>query len=249
MDHHAAALLTAFELHDVDAITAAFAAGADPKAPIDGKPIMRWLTSMYTRSDRFPACVAALLAAGVEPEDPALLPVLLDDATELAAALQRDPALLHYRTTMVSTFTPLDGATLLHVAAEFGHVAACRTLLAAGADVDARAAIDAHGLGGQSPLFHTVNSNRNRSAPVMRLLLAAGADPLLRVQGLAWGRGFEWETTWFDLSPLSYAQLGPMPQMHRDERHITANVGELLRAAGRPVPPLANVPNRYVARG
>ena len=56
----------------------------------------------------------------------------------------------------------------------------------------------------------------------------------------------EWETTFFDLTPLSYCQLGLMPQVHRKERDIYANVRILLEAANRAVPPLANVPNRYL---
>jgi hypothetical protein len=81
----------------------------------------------------------------------------------------------------------------------------------------------------------------------MELLLDAGARPDVRVAGITWGKGFEWETTCFDVTPLSYAQLGLLPQIHRDERGIYDNVVRLLRASGRPVPPLDNVPNRYLA--
>jgi hypothetical protein len=66
----------------------------------------------------------------------------------------------------------------------------------------------------------------------MRLLLAAGA----RVAGVWWGRGYEWETAFFDVTPVSYAQAGLVPQVHRDERDTYANVCLLLEAAGRPVP-------------
>jgi ankyrin repeat protein len=142
----------------------------------------------------------------------------------------------------------LIGVTLLHVAAEYGHRDAAAKLLELGAEVDAKATVDEFGLNGHTPLFHTVNSNGNRSAPLMRLLLAAGARADLRLQGITWGKGFEWETTCFDVTPISYAQLGLLPQMHRCERDCYFNVSELLRAAGRVVPPLANVPNRYLAR-
>ena len=64
--------------------------------------------------------------------------------------------------------------------------------------------------------------------------------------GLVWGRGFDWETTLFDVTPLSYCQFGLLPQMHRREQDIDANVRRLLAAAGRPLPPLGNVPNRYL---
>jgi ankyrin repeat protein len=174
--------------------------------------------------------------------------VLLNDTAAIERAVRADPASLLHRSTLPSAFTPLDDVTLLHVAAEWGHLAAARVLVDSGADVNARAGVDADGLGGQTPIFHTVNAHANRSAPVMQLLLDAGADATARVAGLTWGRGHEWETTFFDLTPIAYAQLGTLPQMHRDERQITENVRALLAAAGRPVPPLSNVPNRYVAR-
>jgi ankyrin repeat protein len=132
------------------------------------------------------------------------------------------------------------------VAAEYGNLDAARALVEAGADVNASAAVDEHGLNGHTPLFHTVNSNRNRSEPIMRLLLAAGAKPDVRVAGITWGKGYEWETTFFDVTPISFAQMGLLPQVHRTERDIYANIRLLLAAAGRKVPPLDNVPNRYL---
>jgi ankyrin repeat protein len=134
----------------------------------------------------------------------------------------------------------------LHVAAEYGNANAVRVLIEKGADIDARAAVDAHGLNGHTPLFHTVNSAWNRSAPILDLLLAAGAKPDVRLQGITWGRGFEWETTLFDVTPISYAQFGLLPQVHRHEQDIYANIRRLLAAAGRSIPPLDNVPNRYL---
>jgi ankyrin repeat protein len=240
--------LYACELHDADGITAALAAGLDPNAPLDGKTPVTWLLEMYTRSDAFPACLRTLLDRGATLEPGVLVAVLLNDTAAIERAVRADPASLLHRSTLPSAFTPLDDVTLLHVAAEWGHLAAARVLVDSGADVNARAGVDADGLGGQTPIFHTVNAHANRSAPVMQLLLDAGADATARVAGLTWGRGHEWETTFFDLTPIAYAQLGTLPQMHRDERQITENVRALLAAAGRPVPPLSNVPNRYVAR-
>jgi hypothetical protein len=239
--------LVACELHSPERLRGVLRAGLDPRVPIDGKLPLEWLLEMYTRSDRLPACVRLLLEGGAAPRDPELVPVLLDDGEAIRGAVSADPALLRRRFDLRSAFTPLDGASLLHVAAEFGHVAAARALVELGAEVDARTGVDEHGLGGHTPLFHTVNSNANRSLPVMQLLLDAGARPETRVAGLTWGRGFEWETTFFDITPLSYAQLGSLPQMHRDERQIRDNVRLLLAAAGRAAPPLENVPNRYLA--
>lgn len=243
--------LGAVETHSVDELRAVLDAGLDPRADVQSKPLTTWLTEMYSRSDRFADCLRLLLDRGATLDDPRLAPVLLNDVDALKAALAADPKLLAHRTALRSAFTPLDGhthdyATLLHVAAEFGHLEVARALVEAGTDVNARAGVDDDGLGGHTPLFHTVNSNKNRSAPVMELLLDAGARVDVQVAGLTWGRGFEWETTFFDLTPISYAQLGCLPQMHRNEVDIAANVKRLLAAARRPVPKLANVPNRYL---
>jgi ankyrin repeat protein len=240
------ALLVGFELHSVERIRAVLEAGFDVRRPVRGKTPVNSLIEMYTRSDRFPDCLRVLLEHGAELDDPLIAPVLLDDAASLSAALQGNPLLLEHRTSMASAFTPLVGVSLLHVAAEYGHLQAARALLAAGAEVDARAAVDDSGMNGHTPLFHTVNSSGNRSEPLMRLLLDAGARTDILLAGMTWGKGFDWETTCFDVTPISYAQLGLLPQMHRSERDVYANVRVLLQAAGRTTPPLENVPNRYV---
>jgi hypothetical protein len=240
------ALLSAFDGHETEEVRAAVEAGADACSPIRGKLPVSWLLEEYTRSDRLADCLRLLFARGAVLPDPALAPVLLNDADAIRAAVRATPSLLEHRTTLTSSFTSLVGASLLHVAAEYGHLDAARALIEAGADVNATAAVDEHGLNGHTPLFHTVNSNRNRSEPILRLLLAAGARPDVRLAGITWGKGYEWETTFFDVTPISYAQIGLMPQVHRNEQDIYANIRPLLEAAGRKVPPLDNVPNHYL---
>jgi ankyrin repeat protein len=115
------------------------------------------------------------------------------------------------KTTLISSFTSLVGVTLLHVAAEYGNYNAARALVELGADVDATADLDAYGMNGHTPLFHTVNSIFNYSEPIMQLLLNAGASAETRVEGVWWGKGFEWETAFLDVTPISYAQMGLMP--------------------------------------
>lgn len=239
-------LLCAVECHDVEAIGRILDDGIDARTPIRGKSVVTHLIEMYSRSDRFADCLRLLLGRGGELDDPTLAPVLLNDADGLSAALRADPLLLTHRTSMVCAFTPLTGASLLHVAAEYGHLEAARVLIDMGADVNATAAVDDHGLNGHTPLFHTVNSNANRSVPLMRLLLAAGARVDIRLPGIVWGRDMEWETTVFDVTPISYAQFGLLPQVHREERDIYENIRLLLEAADRTPPPLGNVPNRYL---
>jgi len=238
--------LGAVETHSVDELRAVLDAGLDSRATIAGKSLIAWLTEMYTRSDRFVECLRLLVERGAPVDDPLLLPVLLDDVDELAKLVTTKPGALTHRTSMRSAFTPLDGASLLHVAAEFGNVHIVQLLIELGADVNAPAGVDEFGLGGQTPLFHTVNSNANRSEPIMQLLLESGARVDIQLTGLVWGRGYDWETTLFDLTPISYAQLGNLPQMHRREEDIAANVRKLLAAAGRIIPPFSNVPNRYL---
>ena len=239
-------ILTAFELHSPGQISAALDEGVDPHAPIRGKSPMTWLTEMYSRSANFPRCVRILLDRGAVLDDPAVAPVLLNDVAALKAALLDNPSLLHHRTTMVSAFTPLVGASLLHVAAEYGNADVAQVLIDMGADVHARADTDEFGLNGHTPLFHTVNSNQNYAVPILKMLLKAGARTDIALQGITWGKGFEWETTLFDVTPVSYAQFGLLPQVHRRDTDIYDNIRLLLEAGGRAVPPLDNVPNAYL---
>jgi hypothetical protein len=50
---------------------------------------------------------------------------------------------------------------------------------------------------------------------MLDLLLDEGASLDICVEAIAWGRGFDWETTLFDATPISYAQMGLLPQFHR----------------------------------
>lgn len=249
MDALTQEFLVACELHSVSRLRGVLDAGFDARTPVRGASAVTALVEMYHRSNDFPACLAMLLAAGGTLDDPLIAPVLLNDPDALRAALASTPALVHHRTSLRCAFTPLEGATLLHLAAEYGHLAVAEVLLAHGADVEARAATDGDGLNGHTPLFHTVNANANRSAPLMHLLLAHGARTDVLLRGITWGRGFPWATTCFDVTPISYAQLGALPQFQRDETELAANVQALLAAAGRPVPADLNVPNRYLRDG
>jgi ankyrin repeat protein len=241
--------LGACETHDADALRAALGAGFDVHAPIDGITPVMHLIEMYLRSPRFPACLDVLLDAGAVVTDSALVPVLRNDATQLTELLTRTPSLVHDRFSMRCTFTPLVGATLLHVAAEYGHREVAEVLIARGADVNARAGVGSNGLNGHTPIFHTVNAHANHGAPLMSLLLAHGARTDVQVAGITWGAGFPWATVCFDVTPVSYAQCGLLRQFKRDEQHIAANVRALLAAAGRGVPDDLNVPNKYLQDG
>ena len=241
-----AAFLVAVETHSVADLRGVLAAGLSATAPLQGKSPLQWLLEMYMRSDQFAACVQLLLDHGAAIDDPGLAAVLLDDAAALRAALTADQGLLRRRFDVVAAFTPLLGASLLHIAAEYGHRRVTAVLLAMGADVEAGAALDGQGGDGQTALFHTVSSLLDHGAAVMNLLLAAGARIDVRLPMLTWGRGQAWETTLYDVTPISYCQAGLLPQMHRREGDIYRNLGALLAAGKRAAPSLANVPNRYL---
>jgi hypothetical protein len=60
---------------------------------IDRKGSVSWLTEMYGRSDRFPACLRLLLDRGAL-EDPVLALVLLNKSAALSQAIDINPSLL-----------------------------------------------------------------------------------------------------------------------------------------------------------
>jgi ankyrin repeat protein len=239
-------LLNAFDGHNLDAVRAALMAGADACAPISGKLPVYWLLEEYTRSDRLPECLRLLFDQGATMDDPLVAPVLMDDGDAIRSAFSEDPSMIEHRTTLGSSFTSLVNVSLLHVAAEYGNLNAAHALIELGADVNAAAGRNEFGLNGHTPIFHTVNSNRNRSAPIMHLLLEAGANCDVRLDGLEWGKGYPWETTFFDVTPISYAQIGLLPQVHRNEEDIYANIQAMILSSGRKMPPMNNVPNRYL---
>ena len=245
MSFHAQ-LLEAFESHDPDAIREAIAAGANVIDAVKGRPPIVALAEMYTRSARFADCLRALLDAGASFDDPLLEALLLDDDDGLRALLARTPSGRDRRVQFACAYTSLEGVTPLHVCAEYNSIRCARVLLDAGHPVDARADTDPQGIGGQTPLFHTVNSSRNYCRPMMELLVDEGASLDIRLRGLAWGRGFEWETTIIDVTPLSYAQCGLYSQFHRREEDVFANVAYLFARRFGVALPRRNVPNRYL---
>ena len=79
--------------------------------------------------------------------------------------------------------TPLAGTTLLHMSVDYDEEEIARWLLAHGADVNARAAVDDDGFGGHTPLFNCVVVQAIRlrgDGSFARLLLDHGADPNVR---------------------------------------------------------------------
>ena len=118
--------------------------------------------------------------------------------------LRRDPQLLQRTFTheeiyppdlgchdevLATQGTPLAGTTLLHMCADYDEIEIARWLLERGMDPNVKAAVDADGFGGYTPLFATVVSQPNfwmnylkqpQAAPFTQLLLDHGADPNIR---------------------------------------------------------------------
>ncbi len=114
--------------------------------------------------------------------------------------------------------TPLAGATLLHMCADYDEIAVARWLLERGMDVDAKGAVDRDGFGGHTALFATVVSQPNfwmnhqgrpQVAPFTQLLLDHGADPNVRAslrKQLHPGYGEETMHEYRDVTPLSWGE-------------------------------------------
>ncbi|MGK2861693.1 MAG: ankyrin repeat domain-containing protein [Chitinophagaceae bacterium] len=222
-------LVIQIELHSPEGIRKCLAQGIDPNGHFRGQPLIYELTSEYTRSPRFKDCVKTFIEHGLEFADKILLAVLSDDAAWLDQQLNDKPVAFLKKYSLRCAYTPLLEATLLHICAEFNHVSCAEVLVKHGADVNAIAGIDENGFGGQTPIFHTVNQNSNNSAAMLDFLLSHEANLELTVAGLLWGKGYEWETLIPSVNPISYAMMGLLPQMHRDDKTISKIITTLLR--------------------
>jgi Ankyrin repeats (3 copies) len=240
-------LLGEFEVHSPDGIRRLLAAGVSPTAPIRGKRPIDWLIEMYPRSPRFAECLYVMLDAGASVGDPLLQAILLDDGAALRGLLSASSENIHRKLSPLCAFTSCRGVSPLHICAEFSSINCARILLEAGADANARADINHDGLGGQTPIFHAVNSIFNYCRPTMEILVEAGAGLDTRISALLWGESMDWETVLFDVTPLSYAQCGLYRQFHRPEKDVYSNIEYLYRKRYQQAPPLRNVPNKYLS--
>ena len=79
-------------------------------------------------------------------------------------------------------------------------------------------------------------------------LLIKKADLKITVRGVMWGKGYEWETLIPAVNPISYALMGLLPQMHRDEITVSKVVTTLLRHEYDLNYSPTNVPCAYLKR-
>ena len=236
------------EAHSVKGIKDCFENGVNPNDHFKGEPLIYELTSEYARGSEFKECVRAFVDQGLVFEDKILLSVLLDDAVALDLQLKKDPEAVTGKYSLRCAYTPLLEASLLHICAEFNHVSCAEVLVKHGADINAKAGNDEHGFGGHTPIFHTVNQNQDQSGDMLNYLLSQSADLHITVQGLIWGKGYEWETLIPSVNPISYAMMGLLPQMHRKENVISNTVSLLLKAAYGIEYRSPNVPCAYLKK-
>jgi len=234
------------EMHSVEGIKECFANGVNPNDHYKGEPLIYELTSEYARGPKFKECVRVFVDHGLVFEDKILLSVISDDAPALDLQIKKDPEAIRRKFSLRCAYTPLYGASLLHICAEFNHLSCAEILVKQGADINAKAGIDENGFGGQTPIFHTVNQNQNQSADMLNYLLSQAADLDINVRGLVWGKGYEWETLLPAVNPISYAMMGLLPQMHRNEIVISKTVSLLLKAAYGIDYSFPNVPCAYL---
>jgi ankyrin repeat protein len=174
--------------------------GANPNCrdhgyEISGHPYpgtaLDYLIAGYARSvERLSACIDILLDAGgaTKYNAPAVLKLLRGRLDDLAELIDADPALVNRRFSELDCgmsggrSLTLQGGTLLHVAAEYGNLAALALLLDRGADVNARATVDDAGVGGQTAIFHAVTQFDDDGLSATQLLIERGADLTVRAK-------------------------------------------------------------------
>jgi ankyrin repeat protein len=196
--------------------------GANPNCrdhgyEISGHPYpgtaLDYLIAGYARSlERLSACIDVLLEAGGETryDTPAVLALLRGRLDNLAELIDAEPGLVNKRFSKLDCGQTggrcllLQGGTLLHLAAEYGNVAAVALLLDRGADVNARATVDEAGIGGQTAIFHAVTQFDDDGLPVTQLLVERGADLTVRVKLPG---DYERPGEIVECTPLGYALL------------------------------------------
>ena len=200
------------------------------------------------------ACLELVVARGAQLPDTPTMAMHRGRIDLLENHLRRDPYLVsrtfshaeiyppelgcHTDPSYALHGTPLDGTTLLHMCVDFDEIEIGRWLIERGADVNARARVDAEGFGGHTPLFHCVVSQaymcgRQRDAEFARLLLNHGADPNARASLRKQLRFVPDETMheYRDVTPLSWGERfhGPGSPGHtwvsKEAMQLTAERG------------------------
>ncbi|HEY3861757.1 MAG TPA: ankyrin repeat domain-containing protein [Verrucomicrobiae bacterium] len=166
------------------------------------------------------------------------------DLPRLADFLRRDPPLARRRFSLLEIYppelgcakdgrggmhwTPIDGTTLLHLAVDFDELEIFELLLERGADVNARAAVDAHGFGGHTPIYNAVVSHGRNQGTMARRLAEHGASTTVRASPrkfLDWCETPRWHEA-PNVTPLEWGRAFP------DKGWVNTEALQLLEAKG-----------------
>jgi hypothetical protein len=218
-------IFAACEVLDADSLQWLLNHGADPNCGGDELwktrgvehpgTALDYLLGTYVRAPEIlSTCIDLLLNAGGKSkyQDPAVMAVIRNRLNDLAKLLDSDPSLIHRHFpaldigTTAARLLTLRGATLLHVAAEFGNLEAVRLLLDRGAGVNAKATVDIDGIGGQTAIFHAATQGGDCGFSIVRFLVDQGAD--LSVHAKLPGH-YEKPGEIVECTPLGYALLFP----------------------------------------
>jgi hypothetical protein len=182
------------ETMDPIALKWLLASGANPNCARAGRrysgTALDYVIQSYSRGPELAVCIDLLLQEGAltKYNVPSVFDLLRGRLDLLLAYIKEDPGLVHRRfaecdfgSTALRRLV-LRGATLTHVAAEYCNTKAAALLLDGGAEVNARAAVDDTGTGGQTPIFHSASQFGDKGIEVTRLLLERGADLSIRTR-------------------------------------------------------------------
>ena len=166
------------------------------------------------------------------------------DVTRLKDFLRRDPGLIERRWSLLEIYppelgcakdgrsgmhwTPIDGTTLLHLAIDFDEEEIFQLLLAHGADVNARAAVDAEGFGSHTPIYNAVVSHGRGQASMAQTLLERGASTIVRAslrKFLDWCETPQWHEA-REVTPAEWGRTFP------DKGWVNAEALRLLEPIG-----------------
>ena len=253
-------IFAACEALDPDSLQWLLDHGADPNCGSDelwktrGVPhpgtALDYLLGAYVRAPEvLSTCIDILLKAGGNSkyQDPAVMAVIRNRLNDLEKLLGEDQSLVHRQFPALDFGTSggrmltLRGATLLHVAAEFGNLDAVRLLLDRGAEVNGKAAVDEHGIGGQTAIFHAATQGADFGLSIVRFLVDRGADLTVRAKlpGTMKGQTKQWTAHRWDMR-FCFQETRARPQRFCESAEAPSD---------RPVTPEQTLPTRFASTG